>query len=85
MHGSDPKKYMELVKLLKSGSFDKKKPSDTEAVEPDEWFDHFSSLLGKQIPASYADAEMQRFFNENVDRFSSELDHPSVKSDFYLR
>ena len=83
MQSSDPKKYMELVKSLKSGNFDKKKSSDTEAVEPDEWFDHFSYLLGKQVPSSDIDNEMQRFFDENVDRFSSDLDHPFAKAEIF--
>ena len=81
MHGSDPKQYMDLVKSLRSGQFDRKKVSDTEAIEPDEWFDHFSSLLGKSVKTSKSDQEMETFFQENVDKFSSELDHPFSKSE----
>ena len=47
MHQADPRKYMQLVNSLKSGSFDKVKPSDTAAIGPDEWFNHFSNSLGK--------------------------------------
>jgi hypothetical protein len=36
MHNNDPRKYMQLVNSLKTGSFDKVKPSDTEAISPDE-------------------------------------------------
>ena len=82
MHGSDPKQYMDLVNSLRSGNFDKKKNSDIEAIEPDEWFDNFSSLLGKSINKSKSDDEMENYFNENVDRISSELDNPFLKTEF---
>ena len=70
MHGSDPKQYMELVNSLRSGNFDKRKSSDIEAIEPDEWFSHFSSLLGKTIQKSQNDIDMETFFSQNVDLFS---------------
>ena len=48
MHSADPRGYMQLVKALRDGSHDvKNKNSDTDSVDPDEWFDHFSTLLGK--------------------------------------
>ena len=47
MHKTEPKKYMELVNSLKTGSFDRSKQSDTAAISPEEWFSHFSTLLCK--------------------------------------
>ena len=82
MQGANPKEYMKLVNSLRSGKFDRKKPSDIEAIEPDEWFDHFSSLLGKSIVKSENDVKMERFFDENVDILSSDLDHPFTKTEF---
>ena len=82
MHGSDPKQYMNLVNSLRSGKFDKKNNSDIEAIPPDEWFDHFSSLLGSRVEKSQCDEEMEKFFDENVDKISSELDHPFTKKEF---
>ena len=82
MHGSDPKQYMNLVNSLRSGTFDKKNNSDIEAIPPDEWFDHFSSLLGSRVEKSQCDEEMEKFFDENVDKISSELDHPFTKKEF---
>lgn len=82
MHGSEPKKYMELVNSLRSGNFDKTKNSDTEAVEPDDWFDHFSSLLGKNVEKRETEIEMEIFFEQNVDKLSSELDHNFSKAEF---
>ena len=83
MHNNDPRKYMQLVNSLKNGSFDKMKPTDTEAISSDEWFNHFSSLLGKPSNNKEADLKFEEYFKENVDRFSSpELDLPFVKRDF---
>ena len=82
MHGSDPKKYMDLVNSLRNGNFDRAKNSDSQAIEPDEWFDHFSSLLGKSVQPSQSEIDMENYFNENVDSFPTGLDHPFTKSDF---
>ena len=46
------------------------------------WFDHFSSLFGKNVQQSECNEEMEKFFNENVDRFSTELDHPFTQLEF---
>ena len=74
MHKSDPKKYMEVVNSLKSGTFDKKKASDTSSIQPNEWFSHFSNLLGKPQDPNEVDLEMENNVNANVDSFS-ELGH----------
>ena len=47
---SNPREYMNIVRSLKQGSFDKKISSDTEAIEPQEWFNHFQRLLGTVKP-----------------------------------
>ena len=41
MDRADPKGYMDLVKSLKEGNFDKKMPSDISGVTRDLWFYHF--------------------------------------------
>ena len=51
-YARNPKKYMDLVRSLKSGSFDKKIPSDTGAIGPQEWIDHFQQLLGPKRPVT---------------------------------
>ena len=82
MHQSDPRKYMQLVNSLKSGSFDKVKPSDTEAISPDEWFRHFSNLLGKPPSNTESELRYNEYFQNNVDKLSSNLDQPFTKKDF---
>ena len=51
MHNNDPRKYMQLVNSLKNGSFDKTKPSDTEAISSDEWFTILVVCLGNPVLA----------------------------------
>ena len=80
MHNNDPRKYMQLVNSLKSGSFDKVKPSDTAAISSDDWFNHFCGLLGKPPSDEEAALRFEDFFTANVDRFSSpELDRSFIK------
>ena len=43
---SDPKKYMEIVKNIRDGNFDKNKNQDSDSISPTGWRDHFSDLLG---------------------------------------
>ena len=73
---------MQLVNSLKNGSFDKVKPSDTEAISPDEWFSHFSSLLGKPPCNKEANDKFEEYFQQNVDHLASEMDQPFSKKDF---
>ena len=81
LHKSDPKQYMDLVKSLKNGSFDKTKKCDTDSVKPDEWFSHFSTLLGKSLKNSEKDEEMEKYVAEHVDNLDSGLDFPFTKKE----
>ena len=73
---SDPKGYMDLVKTLKEGTFDKKMPSDTEGIAPDAWLNHFKDLLGKAKAPTVKDHEMEEYILKNIDAFQTELDQP---------
>ena len=48
MKDSDPSKYWSLLKTLRNES-----KSDTDPIKPDEWIDHFKSLL--HVPTSEKD------------------------------
>ena len=50
MKNNNPRGYMNIVKSLKSGSFDKKVSDDSSFVSPDDWRTHFKDLLGPTIP-----------------------------------
>jgi hypothetical protein len=74
MNKTDPRGYMDLVRSLKQGRFDKPAPSDTAAVPPDVWFDHFRSLLGKVHAPHQSDIDKDNFIKDNIDQLSTELD-----------
>ena len=79
MEAANPRGYMELIKSMRSGNFDKKTPDDTSHVNPSEWHKHFSDLLTKK-PAK--DPNIENFISENKDLFESELGIPFTKTEF---
>ena len=82
MQNSDPHGYMQLVKSLRKGSFDKNVPSDSDHVQPDDWFNHFQSLLGPKVSPNTEDKTMTDFIEQNCDNFATELDRQCTKADF---
>ena len=77
MHSADPRGYMQLVKALQDGSNDVKNTnSDTESVDPDEWFDHFSTLLGKAKNPVKDKKDFKSYIDNNCEDLVSELDEP---------
>ena len=50
LHESNPKGYMDLVKSLRNGSFDKSVSDSTSHVSPEKWREHFQGLLGPPVP-----------------------------------
>ena len=70
MYNADPREYYNLISDLKSGKFDKIRPSDTDSIKSDEWFSHFSSLLGRTIVKSEEDICMDKYIEMNIDNFS---------------
>ena len=56
LHSSNPKGYMDLVKSLRGGSFDKAVSDDTSFVTPCKWQEHFQSLLAPPVQTSEAGA-----------------------------
>ena len=81
MDRSDPKGYMDLVRSLKQGRFDRQVNSDTASVSPDLWFQHFKELLGKTYKQTQEEDEMEKFIWGNIDNFSSELDCPFTQNE----
>ena len=49
MENSNPRGYMNLIKAMRDGSFDKATSDDTSSISPTKWHDHFSSLLAKML------------------------------------
>ena len=76
LHNSNPKAYMDLVRSLRDGSFDKKVSDSTSHISPEKWHDHFQGLLGPSIVQSPAEDEMRAYVEKNCDTAKSSLDLP---------
>ena len=81
MHSTDPKAYMDLVNAIRGGTNDRSQPADTDAVEPEEWFQHFKTLLGKTKNVTSQEEEMSQYIQDNSDKLGSVLDEPFTKEE----
>ena len=72
---------MNIVKSLKSGSFDKKISDDSSFVSPNEWQSHFQNLIGPPVPAEN-DADLAAYIEENCDKVKTEIGLKITKSEF---
>ena len=67
LHSSNPKGYMDLVKSLRGGSFDKVVTNDTSFISPDKWHEHFSSLLAPPVPTAETEISAQGEHTADMD------------------
>ena len=81
LHQSNPKGYMDLVRSMRDGSFDKEVSNSTSQVSPDSWREHFQGLLGPKVQQSPSDDEMLLFIQQNCDKSSSYLDEPFTRTE----
>ena len=76
LHKENPWGYMNLVKSLKDGTFDKKMSDDSSFVTPDNWARHFSALLDPPpAPQGSTEDNMTSYMAENCDRLNSDLNY----------
>ena len=80
MKNKNPRGYFNIVKSLKSGSFDKKISDDSSFVSPQDWLSHFQSLLGPPVSAEN-DKDLSDYVEENCETFQTELDNKITKSE----
>ena len=73
LHGSNPRGYMNLVKSLRDGTFDRKVSDDSSFVSPGNWHQHFSNLLGPPVTSTPSDENLAAYIETNCDNFESEL------------
>ena len=73
LESKDPRAYYELIKQLRYGDFDKHVSEDS-AINPQEWMDHFKSILGKPPESSLELEYMIKFVQGNKNLLKSELD-----------
>ena len=81
LEASNPRGYMDLVRSLRDGSFDKKVTDSTSQVSPENWRDHFKSLLGSPVQQTPAETELVDFVQLHRDGAKSELDLPFTKAE----
>ena len=81
LHTSNPRGYMNLVKSLRDGSFDKPVPDNSSFVTPEDWQQHFTQLLGPTVALSPTETNMSTYVTENTDKFKSELDNPITRAE----
>ena len=81
IQSSNPKGYMDLVKSLRDGTFDKKVADTTSHVSPVKWREHFQSLLGPPVPQAPAEDDMLSYIQLNCEKARSELDLPFSRSE----
>jgi hypothetical protein len=72
---------MDLVRSLRRGSFDKQTPSDTAAIEPDVWFEHFRQLLGTVRPLTLEEERMKEYIDRHSDTIRSDQQSPIEKEE----
>ena len=73
---NDPKGYIDLTKSMRDGNFDREVSNDTVGIPPQKWFEHFSSLLAKNI-----DHKNQTLNDSQINFLKTELDNPFTKSE----
>ena len=84
LHGSNPKGYMDLVKSMRDGSFDKQISDSTLQISPENWKAHFQGLLGPITVVSPAEDEMTSYVEQNCDLARSSLDRPFTRPELLL-
>ena len=77
----NPRGYFNIVKSLKSGSFDRNISDDSSFVSPQDWLSHFQSLLGPPVPAEN-DKDLLEYVEEHGDTFQTEPDNKITKAEF---
>ena len=81
LEASNPRGYMDLVRSLRDGSFDKKVSDSTSQVSPVKWRQHFQSLLGTPVQQTPAEAELVEFVELHRAGARSDLDQPFSRSE----
>ena len=78
---NDPKKYMEIVKKIRDGSFDKPPKNDSDSVPPVEWRDHFSNLLGPKIVKTEQHLNQEEYIKNNIEHHNDIFEEPLTKKE----
>ena len=80
MKKNDTKGYMDLIKSMRDGNFDREVSEDTSNISPQDWFDHFSKLLAKNTNSG-SNIDDLALPSLEIDSFKTELDHPFTRNE----
>ena len=80
IHKNDPKGYMDLIKSMRDGNFDREVVDDTSGISPQTWLKHFSDLLSKNVDSN-SNSDHNNFVECNLESLKSELDFPFTKTE----
>ena len=83
MQHNNPKGYMELIRSMRDGNFDKPTPDDTSGVSPSEWYSHFNDLLAQKLDPNLKQ-NLNDLIQDNAELFKSKLDDPFSVEEFDL-
>ena len=81
MQNNNPRGYMELIRSMRNGSFDKSTPDDTSSIPPSIWHSHFSALLAKNIDPIKKD-QFRNLIDSEIDVINNELNEPFSGAEF---
>ena len=81
MENNNPRGYMQLIKSLREGNFDKNTPDDTSGVSPSDWQTHFSKLLTQNVDQVKKN-NLIELIKQNIDLFKTNLDDPFSAEEF---
>ena len=79
LENRDPRGYYELINAIRSNTFDKCKPGETDSIDPDTWLEHFKNLLGPSKDISEEQVQLENFVKQHKNDLSTELDHPFTR------
>jgi exonuclease III len=80
MERNDPRGYMELIRSMRNGGFDKATSDDTSGITPPTWHTHFSDLLAKTVDPIKKD-NFEELIKDNIDSIDNELNEPFTLSE----
>ena len=73
MQNNNPRGYMDLIRSMRDGDFDKSTSDDTSGINPSKWHSHFSNLLAKRVNN---DENIEKYIQDNIDSRINELNEP---------
>ena len=75
MQENNPRGYMQLIRSMRDGNFDKQTPDNTSGVSPSDRYLHFSNLLTKNVDQTRK-KELDEIILQNANHYKTELDNP---------